>query len=214
MSFSVNEKTLAAVFSNDNGEITALLQELIDEELAKEEMNTALVDECVEAILDLESGEPVVSLCSYQILMEYCRSNAFKKSVRFKRAALVAALVAIATAVVFTTSPALAEQTKSVVHSIIASLGLAADSTDTGNSEIVSIYLLPKEEISFTVKSEEEIVPEKFDIVAVDKNNFKKHIPLSECKVQKERMDSAHILLTFSYEGCACSLMYELEVAE
>ena len=214
MSITVNNETLTAVLTEANGknELTAILNEIIDEELNKDEMNTELVDECVQAIMELESGS-VNSLASYQELMRYCQTNAFKKRIRLRRAALIAAAAAVITGSAFATSPALAEQAKSFVSSIMISLGIAADSTDTGKSEIVSIYAKPNEDTSFTVKSEDEINPENVKIFAVDKYDTEKEIPLSKCKIKTEHLDGSHIVITYSYEGCACSLTYTLEVA-
>ena len=214
MSITVNEKTLTALLTQSNGksEMIALLNEIIDEEIVKDEMDTDLVNECVEAILDLENRQDEWAHSSYQALMRYCNSNLFKKAVYLKRASLVASAALIALFVTIAASPALANQAKDILSSIMVNLGIAADSTDTGKSEIVSIYAVPKDNVSFTVKSESEIKPEEIEIIAVDKYNYEKQIQLSECKVNKDRLDSERIMLTFSYEGCACSVIYKLEV--
>ena len=213
MSIAVNEKTLFALLTEANGksEMLALLNEIIDEELEKEEMNTALVDECVQAIIDLESGGEIEALCSYQELIRYCHSNAFKKRIRLRRAVIIAAAAAIAASAAVSASPALAEQARSFFNSLIVSLGIAADETETGDSEIVSIYAELGGNIDLTVKSEDEINPEDACIVGVLKNNSEKPIPLSECRITKEYPDSSHIMVIYSYEGCACSIIYTVE---
>ena len=217
MSISVNKKTLDAALSQADAkrELRFFLNEIIDEEIAKDEMNTQLIDECVQALLDLESGQNVYeTLASYEQLLQYCVSNAFKAKIYLKRTALVAALVAIAASVTLSLSPALAQQAKDVISSIMQNLGIAADSTNTGKSEIVSIYAVPDESETFTVQSEEEISFNNIKIFSIDKYNCEKSIPLSECAINKERLDTGKIMVTFSYEGCACSIIYTLEVSE
>ena len=213
MSITVNEKTLFAVFTETNkkDEMTALLNEIIDEELEKEEMNTALVDECVQAIIDLEGGCDIETLCSYPELLRYCGSTAFKKRIKLRRAVAIAAAAAIITGGAFAASPALAEQAKSFFNSIISSLGIAADETETNSSDIVSIYALTEENAKFTVKSEDEINIEAVKLFAVDKENNETPLSVSECKITKEYPDSSHIMVIYSYEGCACSIIYTLE---
>lgn len=216
MNVLVNQETLCAVLTptSDRSELIALLQAIIDEELENEEMDTDLVDECILAIADLEGNPSPQVPGSFQALINYCHSKAFKKSMRLKRTALIAAVVVIAASITLLASPALAKQTKDWISSIITNIVAAADSTDMGKSEIVSIYALPKEGVSFTARSESEIVPDHFDIIAVDENNIETPVSLSACKVQKEPLDSRHIMLTFSYEGCAYSVIYQLEDEE
>ncbi|MBQ9531485.1 MAG: hypothetical protein IJR70_05390 [Eubacterium sp.] len=213
MSILVNEKTLSEVMTEKQckSELITLLNEIIDEELTKNEMNTEIVDECVQAILDLESGETVHFSKSFQALVRYCHSNAFSKRILLKRAALIAAVLTIIVSGAFSVSPALAEQAKNAFYSIIEHLGIAAESTDNGKSEIVSIYIKPDEKTDFTVKSEDEINPENVKIIAVDKYDFEKEIPLSECRITREHTDGNHIMIIYSYEGCACSVIYTLE---
>ncbi len=213
MSITVNEKTLFAVLTESQGknEMIALLNEIIDEELEKEEMNTALVDECVQAIIDLESEGDIKALCTYQELVQYCHSEAFKKRIRLRRAVIIAAAAAILTSGALSVSPALAEQARSFIGSVIASLGIAAEESDEKNGEIVSIYAEPIGSINYTVKSEDEINAEAFRIFAVDKDNNEKEISVSKCKTTIKRPDGSHIMIIYSYEGCACSVIYNLE---
>ncbi len=216
MNLSINKETVTAVLTEmpDKSEYIALLQQIIDEELAQDEMNTDLVDECTQAILDIENKQALNAAHSYKTLITYCHTNAFKKRIYLKRATLITAAVILATGITFSASPALAKQAKDLVFSIMESLGSAADITKTQNNEIVSIYAMPNEDTTLTVNSEDDIHPEAFTIMAVDTHNHQSQIPLSACTVQKERQDSTHILLIFSYEGCACSIMYQLEVTQ
>ncbi|MBQ8980572.1 MAG: hypothetical protein IJ077_03065 [Eubacterium sp.] len=217
MSITVNEKTLVAVLTETQGkdELITLLNEIIDSEIEKnDEMNTELVDECVMAIIDLESGENLHTLEGYQSLLNFCHTNAFRKRIRLKRAAIIAAVAAIATSVTITSSPALAKQARDMFNSIMINLGLAADRTDSGNAEIVSIYLTTNDNATFVAKNEEDINTDNISIIAVDKDNFERQISLSDCTVNKERIDESHVMVTFSYEGCACSLIYTLEVTK
>ena len=217
MSININEKTLVAVLTETKGknELITFLNDIIDAEIdKKDEMNTELVDECVQAIIDLENGENPQAIATYQSLLKFCHTNAFKKRIRVKRAAVIAAVAAIAATVTVSSSPALAIQARNMFNSIILNLGLAADSTDSGNAEIVSIYAQTGDNAAFTVKNEADINTDNIGIIAVDKDNCERQIPLSDCKIQKERIDGSHIMVTFSYEGCACSLVYTLEVTK
>lgn len=213
MSITVNKKTISELLYQINGkdEMIALLNEIIDEELEKEEMNTELVDECVQAIMDLESAGSVNALCSYRELVRYCHSTAFKNRIRLRRALAVAAAAAIITGGTFAASPALAQQAKNFLNSIMQSLGIAADETDIKNSDIVSIYAVPQENAVFTVKNESEIKTDCVKLFSVDKNNNEKELLLSDCRITREYPDSSHIMVIYSYEGCACSIIYTLE---
>ncbi len=214
MSIRVNEATVTAALSDaDNAVMQSLLQALIDEELQKEAMDTALVDACVEALLALEEGAAQTELLSREALTQFCHRNAFKKRIKLRRAALIAAVMAIAASVTLAASPTLAQQTKDLISSIMYSLGIAADATDTGDAEVVSIYA-ELEDAALTVKSEDDVKPEKIKVFAVTKDNCEREISISDCKVNTERIENDKVLLTISYEGCALSLVYTLEVQE
>ena len=91
------------------------------------------------------------------------------------------------------------------------SLGIAADSTDTDSAEVVSIYAKTDGKTPLTVKSIEDIHPEKMRIFALDKNNEEREISIKDCSVKLEELSEGKALLTISYEGCALSLVYTLE---
>ncbi|MBR4242256.1 MAG: leucine-rich repeat protein [Eubacterium sp.] len=96
----INSKILCN-FNNEN--IAAALNEIIDNELSKDvsRMNTRLIDECVNALLELEKEEN----SGFKVLIPLINSNDFLKSLQpsakrfknmnvFARAALVAAIIA------------------------------------------------------------------------------------------------------------------------
>ena len=96
----INSKVLCN-FNNEN--IAAALNEIIDNELSKDvsQMNTRLIDECVEALLELEKEKDN----SFSLLIPIVNSNEFLKSIQqpqnrfksmnvFARASLVAAILA------------------------------------------------------------------------------------------------------------------------
>ncbi len=96
----INSKVLCN-FNNEN--IAAALNEIIDNELSKDvsQMNTRLIDECVDALLDLEKEKDN----SFSLLIPLVNSNEFLKSIQqpqnkykamnvFARGALIAAILA------------------------------------------------------------------------------------------------------------------------
>lgn len=212
MNITVNEKSIAYVLNNqiNKKELSDYLNSIIDKEIEKENPDTRLLDECTELLFALETGN-MPDLPGADIMLGICIKSLSKGGGRAKKIAAAIIVFLFASGALLQTNPAIAQQTREWLNQIAYALGIAANTTDTGRSEIVSIYAEPKEDASFRVKSEEDINPEDVSIYAVDKYNFEKHIPVSECTLNKERIDSAHIMLTYSYEGCACSIIYELE---
>lgn len=213
MNITVNQQSLAYVLNEQrcNNDIISYLNKLIDDEIEKENPDTEFLDSCTEALFALETGE-VILLPSAQEMLKICQKSAAKTKLKAKYiAAVLIAALAVSGALLQTNS-AVAQQTRDIFSQIASALKIAASDTDTGKNEIVSIYAKLGENISLTVKSEDEINPADASIIAVDEHDFEKCVPLSECKVIKEKIDSTHIMVTFSYEGCACSIVYTLEV--
>ena len=212
MNITVNEQIVKAIYDNHSytDEITAFLNEIIDAEIEKDEMNTELMDECTDLLYELQFGEEPDTDSVNKLLHIY--KAQMNRARRKRQIAAAIMIMLVASGALLQTNPAIAEQTKDMFSQIVSVLGIAANDTDTGKSEIVSIYAELGESVNLTVKTEADIHPEDASIIAVDEHDFEKPIPLSECKVDKEQIDGTHIMVTYSYEGCACSIVYTLEV--
>ena len=214
MNITVNEKTIKSIYNENSyiDEITAFLNSVIDAEIQKDDIDTELIDDCTNILYALQFGKEPDTDSVNQLLHIY--KSQINKAKRKRQIAAAIMIMLVGTGALLQTNPAIAEQTRDMFSRIVYSLGIAADETDTGSSDIVSIYAELSEDIELTVQSEDEIYPEDARIFAVDKYDYEKEIPLSECKVNKERLDDSHIIVTYSYEGCACSLTYTLEEAK
>ena len=213
MNITVNQKSIANVLDEQrcNNDIRYYLNKIIDNEIEKENPDTELLDSCTELLFELETGT-VTSFESAEAILGICQKSVAKNSRTKRQIAAAIMIMLVASGALLQTNPAIAEQTGELFSRIVHVLGIAADDTDTGKNDIVSIYAKPKEDVSFTVQDENDINPENVSIYAVDKYDCEKQIPLSDCKVNTERIDSNHITVTYSYEGCACSILYTLEV--
>ena len=213
MNITVNQKSIAYILDEQrcNNDIRYYLNKIIDIEIEKEKPDTELLDSCTELLFELETGT-LSSFDSAEAMLKICQKSAMKNSRTKRQIAAAILIILVASGALLQTNPAIAEQTKDMFSHIASVLGIAADDTDTGKSEIVSIYAQPAEDAIFTVKSEDEINTDNISIIAVDEHDFEKPVALSKCKVNKEQIDSTHIMVTYSYEGCACSIVYTLEV--
>ncbi|MBR0412373.1 MAG: hypothetical protein IJI47_02225 [Eubacterium sp.] len=213
MNITVNQKSIAYILDEQrcNNDIRYYLNKIIDFEIEKENPDTDLLDNCTELLFEIETGS-VSSFESAEAMLKICKKSVVKNSRTKRQIAAVILIVLVASGALLQTNPAIAEQTRDMFSHIASVLGIAADDTDTGKSEIVSIYAELGENINLTVKSEDEINTDNTSIIAVDEHDFERAVPMSECKVSKEQIDSTHIMVTYSYEGCACSIVYTLEV--
>lgn len=213
MRLAVNKNTISAVLYEDTQTLKRQLNAVIDEALTQEEPDIALIDECTELLASLNTGE-----CSPQpavtcdALLALCHASALKKQIRLRRAAVIALAAAIAASATVFSVPALATQAKNLISSIAYSLGIAADSTEEDGAGVVSLYGEFPEDTAFTVKSEEDIDLSGIRIYAVNKDNTRQAISLDSCRIRKERLEEQKILVTVSYQGCAFSVIYTLEV--
>ncbi len=211
MNITVNEIMISHIYDETGykNEMTSFLNAVIDAELEKDNMDTALIDDCTDILYALQFGtEPDTD--SVNKLLHIYKSQ-MNRAKRGRRIAAAVLFLLIGTGMLLQTDPAIAQQTQNLFSRIAYTLGIAANETDAGNSKIVSIYARLAENADLTVQSEDDIHPEDAEIIAVDQNDFEKAIPLSECTVNKERIDATHIMVTYSYEGCACSIIYTLE---
>lgn len=218
MNITVNEKTICSVFNDSQSkkEIVDFLNEIIDNEIEKENPDCDLIDECINALDKFQSGDSTQPLLHLLLtkkqVLKYCKSRS--KNNNALKAVIAAGLVLIMSgATVFTASPALAQNVKSFFETVISTmLDLSDDTENETPDNIGSIYA------SYSgaekVKSPDDIKIDKIKVFAVSHDNSEQEIPVSKCKVKKvvNRTESkSFVIVAVSYNGCACSIAIELE---
>lgn len=200
-------------------ELFSFLNEIIDEEIAKgDDMNTELIDECIDALDELQAQGKQKALkivLTQKDIIKYCKKSAKVHSSKNAKAAVAACLVMLlGSTALFSADPALAQQTKEFFSNIISALSIAAEQSETdGETDIQSIYAVFPKDTSFTVKTESDIDLSKVTIKAVYGNGKEKTIPLRKCTVNKVKGTTAKntILIVIAYEGCSLSITYTIE---
>ncbi|MGN0528905.1 MAG: hypothetical protein ACI4IE_07195, partial [Eubacterium sp.] len=146
-------------------------------------------------------------------VMKYCRHKA--NSNRTMKAVVAACMVIIISGVtVFNASPALAENVKSFFETVITSLQQISDETENKNNNISSIYATLPDNTKLTVSGIDEVDLSKIKVTAIYNDESEKDISINDCRVKKtiEHTDrGSFVLVAISYDGCACSIAYELE---
>lgn len=209
----INEITNEKQFKE---ELFRFLNEIIDEEIAKgDDMNTELIDECIDALDELQAQGTQKALkivLSQKDIIKYCKKSAKVHSSKNAKAAVAACLVMLlGSAALFSADPALAQQTKDFFSNIISALSIAAEQSETDDeTDIQSIYAVFPEDTSFTVKTESDINIKDIKIYAVYKNNSEKEISISDCTVTQIR-DDLKISVIIAYGGSSVSITYTLE---
>ncbi len=220
MNISVNETTLKEIYNDKNyySEIYSLLNSVIDEELEKDEPDCDLIDDCISIIDSIQKNDNPASalhlVLTKKEVMRYCKQHSENKTVQ-KTIAAAALLVIIGSSVAFASSPELVKSAQNFFDSVSSFLFEKADETETQNDdEISSIYATFPEGTKFKVKNENEINLQNVVITAVYSSSATKDIPLSDCKITKtaeNNEEGNYILVVISYNGCACSVVYEVE---
>ena len=217
MSINVNERTLSAALFNRaaEAELKEALNLLIDSELNSDKMDTELVDECIELLLELEKDGVQSAPCTLadgSTLLDVCHKRTFKKHLKLKRALLIAAVAAIAATVTVASTPVLAEQMRSIINYLISNTDTAAKQTYIPDTKVRSLYGRFNK-LNTEVESEEDIDLSDMEIIAVYEDKSERVIPLNECAVVKTKDDSLgkdKVLVTVSYEGSAFSILFTL----
>lgn len=216
---TVNKAVLKDVYSDNlTEEIEAYLNAVIDEELEKEDINTDLIDECIDALESLGNGDSSPALrivMSEKAVIKYCKKQARPKNPAGRRAAAAVLILALSSsAILMNTNNAFAYEVKSFFSEIIEALNRAANGSETENREISSIYAVFPPGYSFNVKSRSAIDTERIKIFAVYKDGTENEIPIEKCTVSREENfggDPSAVLLVIGYDGCAVSVKFTTE---
>lgn len=220
MGFTINEKTLCNLFNDAlyNNEMVDFLNSVIDEELDKESMDCDLIDECINAIDEItqtENSLPALRLMlTEKKMMSYCKKHSRNNGAA--RAVIAACLVmVIGGAVLFNTSPAIAESSKEFFETVVSALQQMSDGTDRGDSTISSIYASFPDETVFIAEDIDSIDLSAVKITAVYNDNSTEEIPIDDCRISKtletDDNDRRVALVVIAYNGCACSVVYQIE---
>lgn len=216
---TVNKSIVREIYSDSlKTEIADYLNSVIDEELLKDDVNTDLIDECIEALDALENGDTAAlskSQITEKAVLKYCKKHAKSKSAAGKRA-VAAVLIATlcSSAVLLSTDTALAKEIKSFFSEIIEALNITAGRSEEQDAEIASIYAVFPSDYSFKIRAKSNLDLDNITVYAVYKDGSEKEIPLSECTVDTVENfggDPNTTLLVIAYDGCAFSIKYTIE---
>lgn len=217
MDIVITRSIVKEIYSDDlEREIKAYLNSVIDEEFEKDDgdVDTDLVDECINAIDSLENSDtsPALKiLLREKDILKYCKRKARPKSSAQKRAiAACLILVVCSGAAILNTDTAFAKQVKEVFSQIMEALNTAAGKSENGESRISSVYAVFPPDYSFRVKSRSDIDFGSITVYAVYKDGSESIVPLSECTVDITE-ESEKLLVAIAYKGCAFSIIYTLE---
>lgn len=220
MDFTVNKIILELLLDDEkeNKDITSFLNEIIDSELEKNSPDCDLIDECISIIDKIQSQNNIYPLLSLVLtkkqVLKYCKKSVYGyKTVKAIAAACLVML--ISTGTVFYAQPALAENVKSFFETVISTLqDMSEKSVSDEESEIISIYVVFQENGRKTVASPEDIDISKITVTAVYNDSTEKNIDISQCTVQTKQekiLSKNYIVVYISYDGCACSMAFEIK---
>lgn len=217
MDLTVNSRIITDIFNDEKSfdEIIDFLNEIIDAELEKENPDCDLIDDCINAIDEIQNEMniyPALRLVSSKKrVMAYCQ-NKSKKSPAL-RAVIAACLVMIMSgAVALNASPALAENVKEFFETIISTVFDSADDTEN-DMAISSIYASYKGNTD-NINDENDIDKNEFEITAILSDGSEKKIPIKSCKVDKTLKHTKNgdfVFVSISYKGSACTMAFEIK---
>lgn len=219
MEFTVTEKSIKSLLNDkkQNEEIIRFLNQIIDEEIEKDSPDCDLIDECIDAIDEIqteENSQPALRLVlTKKQVMKYCRRHTQNNNA--VKSVVAAALVLImGGTAVFNASPALAETVKSFFETIVSTLQeLSAETKSDEDSDISSIYASLDKNSNLIITDIDDIDEAKLTVTAVYSDGTERNVPISKCKISKtlEHTDEgSYVLVAISYDGCACSIAFEV----
>lgn len=216
MNITVTRSEMNKIYDESalKNELAEFLNAVIDEEIEKgDNMDTELIDECINALDELENDQPALRLVlTEKQIIKYCKRHA--SHINQARAAVAACLIVVLSGVtILQTNPAIAQSAKDFFSNIISALGIAAEQSETDSgSDISSIYAVYPDDASFTVKKESDIDLGNVKIKAVYKDSSEKEIPLKDCTVNTiKNTENNTVLVVIAYDGCALSVTYTIE---
>ncbi|MBE6816920.1 MAG: hypothetical protein E7520_04365, partial [Ruminococcaceae bacterium] len=182
MNITVNEQIVKAIYNNHSytDEITAFLNEIIDAEIEKDEMNTELMDECTDLLYELQFGEEPDTDSVNKLLHIY--KTQMNRARRKRQIAAAIMIMLIGTGALLQTNPAIAQQTRDMFSRIAYSLGITAEQSENGEN-IQSLYANFDSNPETNVKSEDEIDLTHMQIIAVGEDGKEFEVPLSDCEI-------------------------------
>ncbi len=217
MDLTVNSRIITDIFNDEKSfdEIIDFLNEIIDAELEKENPDCDLIDDCINAIDEIQNEMniyPALRLVSSKKrVMAYCRNKS--KNSPALRAVIAACLVMIMSgAVALNASQALAENVKEFFETIISTVFDSADDTEN-DMEISSIYASYKGNTD-NINDENDIDKNEFEITAILSDGSEKKIPIKSCKVDKTLKHTKNgdfVFVSISYKGSACTMAFEIK---
>lgn len=219
MNITVNQKSITAVFNDNkvNNELLITFNAIIDEELKKENPDFDIIDECAEAINEIYNEQNIVPAIRLMLtkkqVMKYCRHKAHGNNT-MKTIVAACMVLIIGGATAYNTSPALAQSVKSFFATVISTLQNASEDTQNDNSKVLSIYASLPDTAKRTVRGVDDVDISQIKITAVT-NDAEYSVSPSKCKITKtvEHTDKgSFVVVAISYEGCACTIAFELEV--
>lgn len=220
---TVNQTILKDLYSeNLTLEIAEYLNAAIDEELLKDDIDTDLIDDCIDALDALQENDitPALHLLlNEKQITEYCKRQTRKPVHIGRRAAAACAVIAVcASLITLSTNTAFASEVKEAFWHIIAALNRTAGESEVNPArEITSIYGIFPADFSFTVRSKDEIDLSQMTVIAVYKDGREEAILLNSCTVNRTedfRGDPNTVLLTVGYNGCAFSVKFTIHPSE
>jgi len=213
MSLTVNKQIVKEIYDNRSytNEIVAFLNEIIDAEIEKEEINIKLIDECTDLLYELQfGGEPATY--SVNKLLDIYKSQ-INSAKRKRQIAAAIMILLVASGTLLQTNPAIAQQTKNMFSQIAYSLGITAEKSENGEN-IQTLYASFDSNPDTNVKSEKDIDLTHMQIMAVCTDGKEFEVPLSDCEVTKTKAEEEgqqKIIVTVAYKGAAFSITYRIE---
>jgi len=219
MNITVNKNILTSLLDNEisNKEIIDFLNEMIDNEIENENPDCDLIDDCINAIDEIQSDNnihPVLKLVlTKKQVLNYCKRHS--RNNHAVKAVIAACMVLIIAGVsAYNASPAFAENVKSLFETVVTALRFTSSETENGNETISSIYATLPDDTQHTVSSIDEVDLSKIKVTAVYNDASERDVEWSDCKVTKtvEHTDQgSFVLVVISYDGCACTIAFEME---
>ena len=219
MNITVNQKSITAVFNDNkvNNELLITFNAIIDDELEKENPDFDIIDECAEAINEIYNEQNIVPAIRLMLtkkqVMKYCKHKAHGNNT-MKTIVAACMVLIIGGATAYNTSPAFAQNVKSFFATVISTLQNASEDTQNDNSNVLSIYASLPDTAKRTVRGVDDVDISQIKISAVT-NDAEYSVSPSKCKITKtiEHTDKgSFVVVAISYEGCACTIAFELEV--
>lgn len=191
MEFTVNERTINAIISDGktNEDIVMFLNQVIDEELEKDEPNCDLIDDCINAIADISENDemPVLRLvvtCNSIKEIVNPKRKAWKQLNVALRVAIIAAIIASST---FTVNAAVKLVTNvDIIGEIAHSISSLINRNDEG--ELTTELFVPV--TTTTQITTTEVATEEITQGTTEETTTEKHIEIIDAEDEEETIQA------------------------